>query len=959
MKKITLITMQCFLATAFLFAQNSWQNISTKGMGYVDGLIVHPNTNTKFIRTDVGGLFYFNATTQNWVALTDKLATSVNTGISAVEAFAVDKNSSGANQKMYALCGLDNRSFLIATNNNGSTWTVNQGWNGNIKADGNGTWRQSGEKILIDPNNSDIIYTGTRFDGLFKTTNAAVQWNNVSSFAPRGGAGGTSKNGGISFVVADPNSTTTVNGQTATKNIYVGLIDGGIYRSNDGGLNWCYLAGGFDTTAQNPVRAVWSNNELIVATQLDAANSFEGGELWVFKPDANGANCGGAWINKTPGIASNFACPVIRKYMYNTIAVKPNDPNTVYLVPRFGTPRFIIYTTNFSATAPNWKLLTYDNPEYYTGACAPLVQRSVLQTPPSWLATDGYDWVGNAAFDINNPNELWITSGNGVMKVEDINANPAIISSVNTMKDLEILCVNDVASPPAPNTTPLVTAAMDVFGLRYNDLTTGNVNKLDPTLGLGAGISMDYSFNNPLHMVIVGQFYENPENENRELKSADGGLSWTPIYSAGNNCTAAPWGGNIAISSANPNNIIWVPSDQSTVTGCATPVRNFPIYTTNGGNSWNNCNNINFPDGNFPFKQRSVFGIGKMLESDKVNGNKFYLYAMPGNTFVPQLWRTTDGGANWIKISENVLPISGEVELKANPFVEDDIWFSPFNSYIRNVDPDPDKRKLYHSTNGGSSWTTLSSIDEVYKFGFGAKVNGSSNPQLIVHGTKNGIESIYISNDLGVTFTDVGTVGLPVGITANLVGDMKVPGRIYASTGCRGVFLLNTQSVTLSSVVTLFTGQQTSVGNRLVWTVGGSVSNLLLEQSTDGRNFASLHQSRQLNSQYLHVTNAALVYYRLKLQYPDGNVVYSNIIRMGGKEQSLLLYPNPAKDNITLQTNDLALIGKVANIINTNGQKVQQVLVSSNFTNIGIERLPAGQYYLQTANGNMLRFTKQ
>jgi hypothetical protein len=416
------------------------------------------------------------------------------------------------------------------------------------------------------------------------------------------------------------------------------------------------------------------------------------------------------------------------------------------------------------------------------------LQKIHIKTPPSWVNTQGFDWVGNIDFDKMDTNKLWISSGNGVMVAEDVSTTPVIINSINTMKGLEILCINELVAPPLPNTTPLLASVMDILGLRYQNLNNGSLKKLDTTFGLGAGVSIAYSFQNPNTMALVGQDYFTPDSINRKLKSTDGGITWQNFYTTANTCNDAPYGGNIAISSTNSNNMIWVPNFTSMKSGCPQPIKNQPRYTINGGTTWTICNNINFPNGNFPFTFDSRFAISKSLESDKVNGNKFYYFAMQGNSFLTQLWRTNDGGANWTSMSNGILPITGSGQLKANPFVEDDIWFSPFNNYILENDTNPDLRKLYHSTDGGATWNPLFAIDEVYAFGFGMKAIGSNNATLIVYGKKNNTESIYLSNDLGNTFTILGTNNIPEGIISNVEGDMKINGRIYISTGCRGAW---------------------------------------------------------------------------------------------------------------------------------------------------------------------------
>lgn len=783
MNKI-ITTIFVLFSALFCGAQVNWKNVSTLGMGYVDGLTINPINNEKYIRTDVGGIFRFDEANQKWINLFNNLISINQRDISSVESFAIDRSTSGNNQIIYALSGnYGFKSYLLKSTNNGQSWTINQDWDTTRKVFGNGAWRCSGEKLAIDPNNSNVVYCGTRFDGLFKTTNAAINWNKVTSFTQTGGTGGLPEKGGISFVVFDSSSTISVNSQTVSKNIYIGLIDQGVFRSNDGGVTWCFLENGFNSIVYNPVRATFENNRLIVALIADG-DAFDG-EVWEFIPNTN--NCQGTYTNKTPGLANNFNCPFYSKYKFNAIGIRPSFPNTVYIATRGTTPRKIFFTENFDATSPNWKILTTEPVSQYQ-SCTANYQQSVFLSPTSWLASEGYDWVGDIEFDAIDNKKLWITSGNGVMKAEDITTNPVTISSNNVMKDLEILCVNSMISPPLPNTTPLFTGVMDVLALKYQNLDNANLSKLDPTLGLGAGISLEYSFQNPNTMALIGQNIDFPVTENRVLKTNDGGATWQNINTQTQDCSNAPWGGNIAISATNINNMVWVPNFTSSLPNCLTNIKNQPRFTTNGGTNWSTCNTINFEDGNFPFTFNSVYSIGKALESDKVNGNTFYYYAMEGQTFVTKLWRSTNGGQDWQAMSSGAIPISGNVQLKANPYLENDLWFAPFNNYILQNDTNPEARKLFHSTDGGATFNSLTSIDEVYAFGFGMKKPGTNVASLLVYGKIGSLESIFVSYDLGLTFNDLGTVNIPEGLIGNIEGDMKVLNRVYVSTGCRGAW---------------------------------------------------------------------------------------------------------------------------------------------------------------------------
>jgi pimeloyl-ACP methyl ester carboxylesterase len=97
---------------------------------------------------------------------------------------------------------------------------------------GNMPGRGDGERLAVDPNNSNIIYYGATGDstttfGLWKSTNGGSAWSQVSSFTaigdwqddPTDPNGYTSQKQGLWWVVFDPR--TVVGG--VTQNIYIGV----------------------------------------------------------------------------------------------------------------------------------------------------------------------------------------------------------------------------------------------------------------------------------------------------------------------------------------------------------------------------------------------------------------------------------------------------------------------------------------------------------------------------------------------------------------------------------------------------------------------------------------------------------------------------------------------------------------------------------------------------------------
>jgi hypothetical protein len=109
-----------------------------------------------------------------------------------------------------------------------------------------GPGRGLGERLAIDPANTDILYFGTRHDGLFRSLDRGLAWRKVDAF-PHSGLGvpaGRDSHGGVTFVVFAPSSQDS---QDASRTIFAGVADPGaegLYRTDDAGRSWRLVAGG-------------------------------------------------------------------------------------------------------------------------------------------------------------------------------------------------------------------------------------------------------------------------------------------------------------------------------------------------------------------------------------------------------------------------------------------------------------------------------------------------------------------------------------------------------------------------------------------------------------------------------------------------------------------------------------------------------------------------------------------
>jgi len=150
--------------------------------------------------------------------------------------------------------------------------------------------------IIVDPNNANTIYAGAPSGGLWKSTNAGVNWTPLTDDLPQIG---------VSGIAIDPNNSQVVYISTGDDDAGDSYSIG-VLKSIDGGASWDQTG----TIAGNPI----SSNEIII----DPSDS---NKIWVATSTGLflSTNGGNTWTNKQSGHIRDFK-------------LKPGDPNTIYAV---------------------------------------------------------------------------------------------------------------------------------------------------------------------------------------------------------------------------------------------------------------------------------------------------------------------------------------------------------------------------------------------------------------------------------------------------------------------------------------------------------------------------------------------------------------------------------------------------------------------------------------------------
>lgn len=474
----------------------TWQNVAMGGGGFVSGIITsRTEQNLMYARTDVGGAYRWDVANARWIPLLDWTAES-EVGYQGVESIAIDPAEPN---KVYMLVGTsyfnNGKTAILRSADYGNTFSIVE-VTSQFKAHGNGMGRQNGERLIIDPNNGNILYCGTRWNGLFKSTNAGSTWSRLSGLDVTT----TPNENGVSFVVAD---SASVSGG-ATQRIFAGISQTGsnFYRSDNGGQTFTAISGG--PTSLMPQRAVLASDGNLYITygngagphgQESISQPFTTGQVWKYNVSS------GSWSDVTPSGVT---------HAFGGISVDPSNPN-----------RLIASTTNAWTSQGNaWGdrfYLTTNGGASWTD----VISRGFSMDPNgiTWISGNAIHWSGCIEFDPFNTQKVWVTSGNGIFQTDDIDATTNVWKF--QVKGLEETVLLDMVGIP---NGPVISTIGDFGGFRHEDVTQYSPTH-EPHMGTTHGVA--FASLSPNVMLRIG--YE------KMYYSEDMGLTWSECNRTGKN----------------------------------------------------------------------------------------------------------------------------------------------------------------------------------------------------------------------------------------------------------------------------------------------------------------------------------------------------------------------------------------------------------------------------------------
>ncbi|MBK6018380.1 sialidase family protein [Streptomyces sp. MBT53] len=491
-----------------------WRNAAIGGTGFVTGVLFHPSVRgLAYARTDIGGAYRWDDRTACWTPLTDQLGWD-DWNLLGVEALAVDPAHPN---RLYLAVGTYAQSWasngaILRSEDRGATWTRTDLA---VKLGGNEDGRGAGERLLVDPRDSDTLWLGTRHDGLLKSADRGVTWAAVSGFPAAASASGQ----GVTFLVA------------VGRAVYAGWGDGdgsatavNLYRTIDGST-WEAVPGQpTGTSAKVPIRAAYDRHarELYV-TYADAPgpNGQSAGSVHRLAPAT------GRWTDVTPvqpGGSDTFG--------YSGVAVDARRAGTVVVSTN---NRWAAVDTLYRTTDGGLTWTSLKDSAVFDVSETPFLKWGADQPKFGW-------WIQAVAVDPYDSKHVVYGTGATLYGTRDLT------HWAPRIRGLEETSVIQLISPPVGE-AHLISASRDI-GVMYHERLTASPSRgmaTNPVFGSATGIAQ--AAGRPAYVVRTGW----GDNGNGAY-SGDGGRTWAPFAAQPSIAHDAP--GPIA-TSADGGTLLW------------------------------------------------------------------------------------------------------------------------------------------------------------------------------------------------------------------------------------------------------------------------------------------------------------------------------------------------------------------------------------------------------------------
>lgn len=700
-----------------------WKNVKIVAGGFITGIIPDPHTpGVMYVRTDIGGAYRYDNFSKKWTPLTD-IFNQNDWNLGGTESIAIDP--------------VDPSRIYLAQGDYTETWASNgailrshdYGFSFNrvnlpIQLGSNEPGRYSGERLAVDPQHHNVLYFGSRKNGLWKSSDFGATWSQVSTFPVTGPTSGV----GVIFVDFHPTSK-----KPLSETIYVGVSDPttGLYSSTDGGTTWAPVAGqpiGFYPTHQ----ALSPDGNLYITygdgTGADGMGGqrIGNGAVWKYNTSTS------IWNNITP--LGPWYNPKL-SYGFGAVAVDLQHPSTILVttIDRWWPGDEVYRSLDGGVTwlalgsepdgSEAGPLYNYsDRNDALSPYLSGLTNIDSCSSTSCDLTAAGFGWwIGTVAIDPFDSNHVLYGTGATIWETHDVTNADAqkVVDWTVGANGIEETAVTALSSPPAG--AHLISGLGDIGGFRHDDLN------VSPPAGMSQPFftpsSIDFAQTNPSLIVR--------SSGTQGASSTDGGITWTGFQISVNSQTTA----------ISADGMHWVAASWSGT----------PVFSVDHGTTWTASTGA---PANAP------------VISDRSNPLKFYSFDSSSGT----VYVSIDGGVTFAAAAAG-LPGG---KLYTSPAAEGDLWLATNSG-------------LFHSNNSGANFNQIGNAQQVFSLGLGKAAPYSKDLTLYMSGEVHNLFAIFRSTDGGRSWDRINDNGHQWGAVSPVIGDPRIFGRVYIGTNGRGI----------------------------------------------------------------------------------------------------------------------------------------------------------------------------
>ncbi|HEX6764016.1 MAG TPA: xyloglucanase, partial [Polyangiaceae bacterium] len=343
--------------------------------------------------------------------------------------------------------------------------------------------------------------------------------------------------------------------------------------------------------------------------------------------------------------------------------------------------------------------------------------------------------------------------GGGVWATDDLTAADSDLPThwAFHSKNLEETAVRDLVSPPEG--PPLLSVMADLCGFRHDRLDASPERGKFDNPPCASADDIDFAGKKPSVVVRVGNHPWDGTKPIRGALSTDAGNSWKAF---GSEPAGSGGLGSVGIS-ADGASLVWAARETRAA------------YSRDGGTTWT-------PSAGLPEPRKNPDWAPWFLRiaADGVNPKKFYAF----DSLEGIVYASTDGGAHFAVASRALSSVPDyeltSASIHAVPGFEGHVWVTT-------------KKELAQSTDSGTTFRTMPSVEEAYAVGFGRAAPGQKYPAIYLSGKVSGVVGFFRSDDAGASFARINDDAHQYAGSFVITGDPRVYGRVYLGPPGRGI----------------------------------------------------------------------------------------------------------------------------------------------------------------------------